>query len=289
MKTTKSPSKYTSTTELPQTQEDLNQALNRIQRNHNDDFFNRNINTHHGHNEGYNEENLTNMTTTTTTTTTSTPTTPPVLETPVVEIPNQEPGTIILPSRRPLNDLDYQTIFERNTTSRMSNLPPLNRQPPINEQPPILQQPPAFNNEEFQEGLNNIRRQVEERIGERQAAIDVYDQIAQNVGVLRQNTRAIVNELAFFTWNHPFITTGSFLAIGSIVLMFFRGRHALSIVNTMANPNIGLIGALLPPQSRNNPENFVNRQLFNHTVTIVAQTGGILFLASLIIQGLRRL
>lgn len=119
---------------------------------------------------------------------------------------------------------------------------------------------------------------------------DAFRHIGDNIRTLRQQVLTIIDSLTGWSMNHPYLIMGTLATVGGTLFFAIRGYRAIILTGAFQQitPNVG--GVLSTIFNRENtPENTVNRRHFFNVINTAAQTGGIIFIMTVIIRGLRRL
>lgn len=258
----------TTTTTTTTTSDNLATELRQIQNMSRDDFVGREqLTVHHNRND----ENNNNRT--------------PNTETvdPTSTIPPDRPSNQYMTEEQIRDMVNY--YYSRNPTStrpRM-NIATMHTQP--------LTPPPTSPVQDEIEVLLEEAAQTNQNIAHNfMQNHDAFRHIGDNIRTLRQQVLTIIDSLTGWSMNHPYLIMGTLATVGGTLFFAIRGYRAIILTGAFQQitPNVG--GVLSTIFNRENtPENTVNRRHFFNVINTAAQTGGIIFIMTVIIRGLRRL
>jgi hypothetical protein len=211
----------------------------------------------------------------------------PVSEEIGTEIPNMalpEPQGLI-------NGMHIPPRLRGPQSHQLLNTTPTRARVPQAQQVDIPQAEPGplYDRDGIIEILVNVLEERRIRQELRDANIDVYTAIRNNLIRLRLDTNNIIDSIMTFAWNHPIITTGFGLAtIGGITWFFFyRTRNLVYATQALVGSNF-IENLLTPTDQMPHPNGVARPQTrFSSFVLLGAQAGGALFLIKIIISGLR--
>jgi hypothetical protein len=140
------------------------------------------------------------------------------------------------------------------------------------------------------QALNNVRENAQARIRVNTESIDVYNEITEQVRALSIITRQIINQLATWSFNHPYIALTLVSTVSGVGVFLFRSRAAMIFARPFVNntpaglPNI--IDGFLPRPATT--QQAANQFFLRQGLAFASQIGGITAIVIIFVRGLRR-